>query len=43
MKLARAIPLALANVFESTLDFTQASEEYERALVLAPGNAEFCE
>ena len=23
-----------------TLDFTQASEEYERALALAPGNAE---
>jgi TolB-like protein/Flp pilus assembly protein TadD len=32
--------LALANVSESTLDFTQASESYERALALAPGNAE---
>ena len=32
--------LALAFVSEGTLDFTQASEEYERALALAPGNAE---
>ena len=32
--------LALADVSESTLDFTQASEAYERALALAPGNAE---
>jgi TolB-like protein/tetratricopeptide (TPR) repeat protein len=32
--------LALALVSEYTLDFTQASEEYERALALAPGNAE---
>ena len=32
--------LALADVSENTLDFTQASEEYERALALAPGNAE---
>ena len=33
--------LALATVFElGTLDFTRASEEYERALALAPGNAE---
>jgi TolB-like protein/tetratricopeptide (TPR) repeat protein len=32
--------LALASVFENgTLDFTQAHEEYERALALAPGNA----
>jgi TolB-like protein/Tfp pilus assembly protein PilF len=33
--------LALATVFElGTLDFTLANEEYERALVLAPGNAQ---
>jgi TolB-like protein/lipoprotein NlpI len=33
--------LALATVFElGTLDFTRASEEYERALALAPGNAQ---
>ena len=32
--------LALAFVSDNTLDFTQASEEYERALALAPGNAE---
>jgi len=32
--------LALGLVSESTLDFTQASDEYERALALAPGNAE---
>jgi TolB-like protein/tetratricopeptide (TPR) repeat protein len=32
--------LALAYVSENSLDFTQASEAYERALALAPGNAE---
>ena len=32
--------LALAYVSEDTLDFTQAGEAYERALALAPGNAE---
>jgi TolB-like protein/tetratricopeptide (TPR) repeat protein len=32
--------LALASVSEYTLNFTQASESYERALALAPGNAE---
>jgi TolB-like protein/tetratricopeptide (TPR) repeat protein len=32
--------LALALVSEGTLDFRQASEAYERALALAPGNAE---
>ena len=32
--------LALAFVSEDTLDFAQASEAYERALALAPGNAE---
>jgi TolB-like protein len=33
--------LALATVFElGTLNFTRASEEYERALILAPGNAQ---
>jgi TolB-like protein/tetratricopeptide (TPR) repeat protein len=32
--------LALAFVSENILDFTQASEEYQRALALAPGNAE---
>lgn len=33
--------LALATVFElGTLDFTRASEEYQRALALAPGNAQ---
>jgi TolB-like protein/Flp pilus assembly protein TadD len=32
--------LALAYVADNTLDFTQASEAYERALALAPGNAQ---
>jgi TolB-like protein/Flp pilus assembly protein TadD len=33
--------LALASVIENgTLDFTRASEEYERAVTLAPGNAQ---
>jgi TolB-like protein/Tfp pilus assembly protein PilF len=32
--------LALAFVSESTLDFRHASEAYERALALAPGNAQ---
>jgi len=32
--------LALAVVSSSSLDFTQASEEYQRALALGPGNAE---
>jgi TolB-like protein/Flp pilus assembly protein TadD len=32
--------LALAFVSDNTLDFTQAGEAYERALALAPGNAE---
>ena len=32
--------LALAFVADNTLDFTQASEAYERALAFAPGNAE---
>jgi TolB-like protein/Flp pilus assembly protein TadD len=32
--------LALATVLQNTLDFTPASEAYERALALAPGNAE---
>jgi TolB-like protein/Flp pilus assembly protein TadD len=33
--------LALANVFETgTLDFARARDEYERALELAPGNAQ---
>jgi TolB-like protein len=32
--------LALGNVSEDTLDFTQASDAYERALGLAPGNAQ---
>jgi TolB-like protein/cytochrome c-type biogenesis protein CcmH/NrfG len=32
--------LALASVADDKLDFTQASEGYERALALAPGNAE---
>jgi TolB-like protein/tetratricopeptide (TPR) repeat protein len=31
--------LALASLYEDTLQFTQAIEEYERALALAPGNA----
>jgi TolB-like protein/Tfp pilus assembly protein PilF len=31
---------ALAGIFNDTLDFPRASEEYERALALAPGNAE---
>jgi TolB-like protein len=31
--------LALARFFQITLDFRQASEEYGRALALAPGNA----
>jgi TolB-like protein/Flp pilus assembly protein TadD len=32
--------VALAHVSEDTLDFGQANNEYERALALAPGNAE---
>jgi TolB-like protein/tetratricopeptide (TPR) repeat protein len=32
--------LALAYVLDNTLHFTQANTEYERALALAPGNAE---
>ena len=32
--------LALAIVWGYTLEFTQASDEYERALALAPGNAQ---
>ena len=32
--------VALAVVSDETLDFTQASEAYDRALALAPGNAE---
>jgi TolB-like protein/Flp pilus assembly protein TadD len=32
--------LALASVWDHTLEFTQASDEYERALALAPGNAQ---
>jgi tetratricopeptide (TPR) repeat protein len=32
--------LALAFVLDQTLHFTQANDEYERALVLGPGNAE---
>ena len=32
--------LALAYVSDNTLDFKQASEAYERALALAPGNAQ---
>jgi TolB-like protein/Tfp pilus assembly protein PilF len=31
--------LALAGAYESSLEFTRASEEYERALTLAPTNA----
>ena len=31
--------LALAYVLENTLNFSQANDEYERALALAPGNA----
>jgi serine/threonine-protein kinase len=31
--------LALASLFESSLEFTHAAEEYERALALEPGNA----
>jgi TolB-like protein len=31
--------LALAAVYEGLLEFTRASEEYERALMLAPGSA----
>jgi TolB-like protein/DNA-binding winged helix-turn-helix (wHTH) protein len=31
--------LALASLFESSLEFTLAAEEYERALALEPGNA----
>jgi len=31
--------LALASLFESSLEFTRAAEEYERALALEPGNA----
>ena len=32
--------LALGSVAEDTLNFTQASDSYQRALVLAPGNAQ---
>jgi tetratricopeptide (TPR) repeat protein len=32
--------LALALVSEDTINFTQANDEYERALALAPGNAQ---
>jgi TolB-like protein len=32
--------LALALILDSTLDFRQANDEYERALALAPGNAQ---
>jgi TolB-like protein/Tfp pilus assembly protein PilF len=32
--------LALAQVYLGTLDFTHASEEFERAVTLAPGNAQ---
>jgi TolB-like protein/tetratricopeptide (TPR) repeat protein len=32
--------LALAYVLDNTLEFTQANEAYDRALALAPGNAE---
>jgi TolB-like protein/Flp pilus assembly protein TadD len=32
--------LALAIVWDNTLDFTQANDEYQRALALAPGNAQ---
>jgi TolB-like protein/tetratricopeptide (TPR) repeat protein len=32
--------LALAFVSDNTLDFAQANDEYERALALAPGNAQ---
>jgi TolB-like protein/tetratricopeptide (TPR) repeat protein len=32
--------LALARVYFATLDFTHASEEYQRAVTLAPGNAQ---
>ncbi len=32
--------LALASVWDHTLEFTHASDEYERALALAPGNAQ---
>jgi serine/threonine-protein kinase len=31
--------LALGSVFEATVDYTRASQEYGRALALAPGNA----
>jgi len=31
--------LALASAYESSLEFTRAGEEYERALAMAPGNA----
>src|SRR5205823_303257 len=31
--------LALASLFESSLDFLRASQEYDRALALEPGNA----
>jgi TolB-like protein/Tfp pilus assembly protein PilF len=31
--------LALAMLYEDTLEFTQANEEFERTLALAPGNA----
>ena len=32
--------LALAEIYEEQLEFAHASEEYERAVALAPGNAE---
>jgi TolB-like protein/tetratricopeptide (TPR) repeat protein len=32
--------LALASVWDHTLEFTHANDEYERALALAPGNAQ---
>jgi tetratricopeptide (TPR) repeat protein len=32
--------LALADVLDNTLNFTQANDEFERALILGPGNAE---
>jgi TolB-like protein/Tfp pilus assembly protein PilF len=32
--------IALGSVWEDTLDFTQANDEYERALALAPGSAD---
>jgi TolB-like protein len=32
--------LAMANVWDHTLEFTRANDEYQRALALGPGNAE---